>query len=1552
MSETSNDIAIVGMACRFPGAPNTAAFWKNLCGGVESVTFFTKAELAAEGVPSAQLEDPDYVRAAAVLPDIDMFDAGFFGINPREAEIMDPQHRVFLECAWEALEQAGYDSQNVQGRIGLYAGTGISTYLLRNLAANRKIVESVSTFQLLMGNSKDYMPTRTSYKLNLRGPSMNISTACSTSLVSVHMACQSLLDYHCDMALAGGAGIQVPQKHGYLYETGGILSADGHCRAFDAEAGGTVNGSGAGIVVLKRLDEALVSGDRIYAVIKGSAVNNDGSQKVGFTAPSVDGQAEVIAEALALAEVEPEQISYVETHGTGTALGDPIEMAALTQAFRSATDKKQFCAIGSVKTNFGHLDEAAGVAGLIKTVLALWHGQIPPSLHFRNANSKIDFANSPFRVNTKLVDWQVEGGKRRAGVSSFGIGGTNAHVVLEEAPVPRAPGGSRSCQLVVLSARTDSALAQASANLADYLDANPGIQLADMAYTLGCGRRGFAKRKALVCASVEDTCKALRDGALVGDASASQRKIGFMFSGQGSQHVNMGLELYRSEPVFSGEVDRCCALLQAELGFDLRTVLYPEQGREAACEEKLRQTAVTQPALFVIEYALAKLWESFGVKPDVMVGHSIGEYTAACMAGVLTLEAALRLVAIRGRMMQSLPGGAMLAVGMHEADLQPWLGPDASIGVINGPEMCVVSGTYEAVDRLEKAFGEKGILARKLMTSHAFHSVMMEPVVREFVEEVKKVPLQAPSIPYVSNVSGTWITEKEATDPAYWGRHLRQTVRFGDALGLLLQAGDIELVEVGPGKVLVTLAARFPGQTQRVLNTLPHPQEQAGDLRTLLGALGRLWANGARVDWNGFYAGQQRNRLDLPTYPFERQRYWIEPDHLVVPQVTASKDVSGWFHVPEWQKSKMGKSGVNVTGPCLVFDDETVLGAALMQGLTTAGCPVVTVKSGASFIRHSANAFTINPAKRTDYDALVQAMSGSMPGNVIQLWGTDSENRTWEMETQRGFYSLLFLAQALGAAGVDTPCRILVVTSGMQDAGGSGVSHPARATVIGPVRVMPMEYPHIKCASVDVDLAASAGTLAGLLMQELALALPDTIVAYRGIERLILGFVPSRFRKVEGVPARLKQNGTYMITGGLGSMGLAFAEYLATTVSARLVLIGRTALPPQAEWEGYLTAQAREGGSRAGTKIIDLETESALIESIERVVDQQIGIKGLDAYPGVEQALNEYCSSLVVAYFQLMGIAFKAGSRYSRAEIISTLRLLPKYEKLLDAFLRMLCADGLLTEVGATYEVVRGGADARKLRVEYSRTYPEVEGIIHLLATCAQSYGQALRGEVDGISVLYPDGSRDLFEACDKHTVEHSQDRVYMVTLGKMLSNLAERMKGRSLRILEVGGGSGGLTTHLLEALAGFDVEYHFTDIGRSFVVKAQKEAEKRGLHAMKFDLLDISKDPEAQGFRNGAYDVVVGYNVVHATRRIDETVDNLGKLLTPGGLMCLVETVKYRRWDDLIWGLTDGWWYFDDVALRGGSPLLGLDRWEQALDGRCFQHIRTYPAGRPPEDV
>lgn len=886
-----SEIAIVGLAARLPGARSADEFWENLKNGVESISRFQVEELE---VPNAavQASSPDYVKARSVLDDVDLFDAGLFGIYPQEAEMMDPQHRVFLECCWQAFEDAGYDPSKDPALTGVFAGCSPNSYFLRQVVRDRQYVDDytsayqVGFYPTMLGTIADTLATRVAYKLNLKGPAMTLLTACSTSLVAVCQAAKSLLMYECDMALAGGVSITFPQKRGYLHQAGGMVSPDGHCRPFDADAQGTVFGAGAGVVVLKRLEDAIADRDHIYAVIKGSAVNNDGAGKVGFTAPSVDGQAQVITLAQSIAGVDPASISYIEAHGTGTPLGDPIEVAALTQVFRASTQQKGFCAISTAKSNVGHLDVAAGVTGLIKTALSFEHRLLPPLLHFRTPNPRLDLANSPFYIPDKLQEWKPSNGNLlRAGVSAFGVGGTNAHVVLEEAPPVESAPDSRPSQLLLISGRSEQATANTAAKLQEHLENHPEVDLADASWTLATGRASQDYRQAWVWPrDRKGTPEVLRGKRL------QSPSVNFLFPGQGTQYVDMGRELYASEPVFRQVVDDCAETLRPELGLDLRQVLYPvAKGREEA-RRQLNETVLAQPAIFTVSYALAQLWMHWGIRPKTMLGHSIGEFVAATLAGVFSLTDALRLVALRGRIMQAMPGGAMLSVRLPESGIVPMLEDGLAVAAVNSPVLTVVAGPYPQVEALEARLSVKGVVAKRLHTSHAFHSAMMDGVVEPFRKAVAEVSLHEPLIPFLSCCTGAPILHEEATSADYWARHLRQTVRFSDAVKLLRADAAGILLEVGPGTTLQVLSRQHTGNPEQIIvSSLPDPSANRSDCWTMQTALGRLWTAGVEPTWKSYF-GDGRKRVALPGYAFERKRYWAEN---LVSQTEETPQLSG-----------------------------------------------------------------------------------------------------------------------------------------------------------------------------------------------------------------------------------------------------------------------------------------------------------------------------------------------------------------------------------------------------------------------------------------------------------------------------------------------------------------------------------------------------------------------------------------------------------------------------------------------------------------------------------
>ncbi|PTL74938.1 type I polyketide synthase [Vitiosangium sp. GDMCC 1.1324] len=1211
-------VAIIGMALRFPGARDAESFWKNLRDGVEARTAISDQELEAAGVPSSMREKPGYVRAGFTLGDVASFDAAFFGYSPREAEMLDPQHRLFLECAWEALERAGHDSSRWPGSISVFAGEGRSTYLISHLLPKQELVGSQGLFSLMVANEKDFLATRVSHRLDLRGPSLTVQTACSTSLVAVHLACQSLLSAESDIALAGGVSLMLPQGAGYLYQEGGILSPDGHCRPFDEQGAGTVAGSGVAVVVLKRLADALEQGDTIHAVIRGSAVNNDGSLKVGFTAPGVDGQANVISEALAVAGLEPDSIQYVEAHGTATPLGDPIEVAALNQVFRE--QPRGSIALGSVKSNLGHLDAAAGVAGLIKAALALEHRQLPPSLNFQRPNPRIPFEEGPFAVNTTLREWPARG-PRRAGVSSFGLGGTNAHVVLEEAPARASrTSTSRPWQLLVLSARNGAALEEATQRLATHLEQHPEEELADVAHTLQVGRRRFEHRRMLVCQDTRDAREALgaRDARrlLTEVGSDERRTVAFLFPGQGTQHVDMGRGLYESEPLFRKHVDACCERFTPLLGVDLRRLLYPDaSGREEATR-RLEQVPLGHSALFTVEYALARWWMDMGVKPQALLGHSVGMFTAAALAGIFSLEDAVELVALRAKLIQQLPAGSMLSVQLSEAELQPLLaGRPLDIAAINAPRLCTVSGPTEALRAFQEELGRRGVECRPLHSTYAGHSAMMEPMMRPLEERLRRVRMSPPRIPCVSNLTGTWLTDAEATNPRMWAEHARRPVRFAEGVATLLAEPERVLLEVGPGQALTMLArqsASAAGCT--VVPSMRRPQETRPDMPVLLEAAGRLWLAGVELDGERLQGPGKHLRRVLPTYPFQRERYWVEASGRLAPPADSrspaavarkKEDVSEWFYQPAWKPTPPPVAPAFERGELvLAFTDAAGPGARLVEHLRSRGAEVVRVVPSEKFSRPDEQTYGLVPNEPAHYRRLLEELeaSGRKPRRVVHTWSlgpasAGEDEAALATEMNRGLYSVLALSRALQPRAAETPVEVALVVGGALEVTGDEPLVPARALLLGPCKVVPQEHAGLRLRCIDVRLPEAAEKQERLLAHltaEVLLSSGEPVVAWRGARRYAEHYELARLPAPGSDVAPLRERGVYLITGGLGRIGLGLAEHLAATVRARLVLVGRSHFPAREEWEAWLKAHGEQDSvSRKIRRLREMEARGA-----------------------------------------------------------------------------------------------------------------------------------------------------------------------------------------------------------------------------------------------------------------------------------------------------------------------------------------------------------------------
>ncbi|MGD2088421.1 MAG: amino acid adenylation domain-containing protein [Candidatus Aminicenantes bacterium] len=1249
LREASLEIAVIGMAGSFPGSRNIDEFWENLKNGVESITFFNTQQLATWGVRQELLENPGYVKANGILDDFEYFDAAFFNYSPAEAEMMDPQLRILHECSWEALENAAYNPDDYEGLIGLYAGNSPNHYWITLTYLNQR--NSADT--LFLNNN---YTTKVSYKLNLQGPSTVVQSACSTSLLALHLACQGLLNKECDIALAGGISIGLPAKAGYLYQEGMILSPDGHCRVFAHNASGTIFGDGVGIVVLKRLAEAAADGDNISAVIKATAANNDGKRKVGVTAPSVEGQAEVIRAALELANLQPQHISYVETHGTGTILGDIVEIEALKLAFN--TTQRGYCRIGSVKTNIGHLNSAAGVAGFIKTVLALKHRLIPPSLHFNAPNPGIDFANSPFYVSTGLEEWKRGLSPLRAGVSSFGLGGTNVHVILEEPPgisesvgqwvsesVRKssegtrglAPLSNRQHQLILLSARTRTALEQMTQNLINHLHRHPDIHLPDTAYTLQVGRKAFKYRRMALCSHL-DELPALSSSPIFA-APEGKKPVIFMVPGMGSHYVNMGWELYQTFPLFRREMDRCFEILKPLIDYDIKDILYPHsdckdgfdcrggsqdspspgnsplergapQGRGVLPD--INQTEIAQVVIFIFEYALAKLLMALGIEPYAMIGYSFGEYAAACISGVFSLEEALEMIVLRGRLLQTLPNGAMLSVpaGVEEVKPQLTLFEGLAIAVDNGSS-CIVSGPAHEIDAFEKQMKEKRYLCMGLNVLHALHSPMMAPASEKFAGALGNFTFHKPGIPYVSNVTGTWITVEDALDPGYWGIHLTRTVRFADGMQELLTIPGAVFIEVGPGRDLSTLIQRYidENQDRHTVDLIRAQSKEISDRSYFLDKIGRLWRYGIHLNWSALHGREKRRRVPLPAYPFERERFWLEGDPLKISQGTGiEKELAGkqpniavWFYVPSWKPRQLPQTKAAPAEEkfhWLLFMDSSGIGARLQWKLEQEGHQVSVARPGDQWADSGTGIYTLCPTLQADYDTLLKkcCSPGKVPRRIVHLWNVAGPSPApVERELELGYYSLINLAQAIGKTNIKDEIELTAVTDGMQGIRGDDLQYPQKATMLGPLRVISREYLNIRCRSIDIEIPSPGmedETVMEQLLTELLAGITDSEAVYRVNRRWVRTFEPRPLFRTGREASRLKQEGVYLITGGLGGLGLELARYLAKTVKARLVLTGRHPLPPRHQWQELLDSS--DAGEDIITKIRKVQELEAL----------------------------------------------------------------------------------------------------------------------------------------------------------------------------------------------------------------------------------------------------------------------------------------------------------------------------------------------------------------------
>ncbi|MET3493990.1 type I polyketide synthase [Variovorax boronicumulans] len=1198
-------LAIVGMAGRFPGAEDITTLWRHVCEGRD-------------------VRDTTAQGSGYLLQGIEDFAADFFEVPPRQARMLDPQHRVFLETVWHALENAGYVPDRCPGHVGIYAGSNFNNYMFH--VADNFDLDAIETYlEAMIANDKDYLTSRVAHKLGFSGPAVTVSTSCSTSLVAIATACQSLLDFQCDMAIAGGAGLNVPQQRIYRdYKEGG-MSRDGACHAFDADATGVVHGNGVGVLVLKRTEDALRDGDAIVALVRGFAVNNDGARKVGYSAPSVEGQAEVLAEALAMAGVDPASVGYIEAHGTGTPVGDPIEFAALSRVYGEQGAKR--CALGSLKTHVGHLGAAAGVAGSIVAALALQRHTVPPMLHYTRPNPSIDLAGSPFEVLTQARDWPAQAQPRRAAVSSFGIGGTNAHLVLEEAPqlVPVQP--ATGTQLVALSARSREELDRMAQRLADHLEANAGASPADVAFTLAHGRKAFKHRRTVACDSVQDLVRQLRQSARVTPASETPPAIAFMYPGIGAQHAGMGEALYRQEAVYRDSIDRCAALLQPLLGRDIRSALQSDDATDLA------DPPFGLACVLAVEIALTELWRSRGVAPSCLIGHSLGEYAAAWASGVFTLPQVLGLVVLRGELIRRTAEGAMLVVSLDEAALRAMLPDGVSVAAVNAERLCMVSGSTQDIADFERMLGAAKIVTQRLGADRAAHSSLLDPVLDEFRAAVAAMPLQPPVVPFISNVTGTWITPAEATSADYWVRHLRETVRFADGVAVLLKEGRHALLELGPGRGLATLAKRhaLARRDHCILASL-HGGEKAGDdARAFTQALGALWCAGGPVEIARLVGDASARRIALPVYPFERQRYWLDR-RAAVADASASlgkrSDIDSWFYVPSWRQAPAPASSAAAHGVEWLFGVAGEWFDALAASRRDEGHTVVRVEAADAWERVGRTHYRVRPANDEDHARLFEAALADhgTPARIVHAWAAAPQAATRAQDDvlaspaqQLGHASLLCLSRALAARGLTgSGLGIAVLSSQVFGVTGQERLVPEKATLLGPCRTWPYEFPQQGFVHIDLDETPQPGPWIDGLMRDIDGAAAQTgnllSLAWRQGRRWRFG-VEALSLPAPSTDTPVRDQGLYLITGAFGGIGSLAAQWLASTAKQpRLVLLSRSALPPRAQWAALLADESAEAALRARIRQVQaLEALGAEIETVQADVADRTRMQAVRA---------------------------------------------------------------------------------------------------------------------------------------------------------------------------------------------------------------------------------------------------------------------------------------------------------------------------------------------------
>ncbi len=1569
----SEAIAIIGVGCRFPKAKNPNEFWQLLKNGVDAITEIptSRWDTTAFYEPTPATPGKMNTRWGGFIDDVDQFEPTFFGISPREAERMDPQQRLLLKISWEALENAGIPAESVVGsQTGVFIGLSSNDYrcLLCRSGADLNAYSGT-------GNALSIAANRLSYWLDLHGPSKAVDTACSSSFVAVHDACQSLRQHECELALAGGVNLILTPDLTMTFSAAQMLSPDGRCKTFDAEADGYVRGEGGGIIVLKRLSDAIRDGDNVLALIKGSAVNQDGRSN-GLTAPNGPAQQAVIRQALANAGVAASELSYVEAHGTGTSLGDPIEFNALKEVLMSGRSPEQLCYIGSVKTNIGHLEAAAGIAGLIKIVLALQHQKIPQHLHLKTLNPLIAIADTPLLIPTVLQPWPRGNKRRLAGLSSFGFGGTNVHVIVEEAPLGGERGTAqkeRSFHLLTLSAKSEMALCDLAPAYDAYFQSHPAVSIADVCFTTHTGRSHFASRLALVADSYVQLQEQL--GAFVeGDETAGlvsgqvqsgskRATIAFLFTGQGAQYVGMGQRLYDTQPLFRQTLERCADILQytpspsQEGNKPLLEVLYPKsEGRS-----QLDETAYTQPALFALEYALAKLWQSWGIMPEVVMGHSVGEYVAACIAEVFSLEDGLKLIAARGRLMQTrCEKGAMLVLSVDEtraAEIIKPFAPDVSIAAINGPENVVISGKYQAIETIMATLNADGIKTKRLPVSHAFHSAMMEPMLTEFERIAAEVTYSVPQIPLCSNVTGQLATEEIAT-AAYWVRHVRQPVRFAASMETLYQQGYEIFVEIGPKPALLGMGRQcLPDGVGTWLVSLRQGQD---DWQQLLHSLGSLYVRGAPIDWLGFDHDYPRLRVELPTYPFQRQRYWIDTGTTNAQRQTLWKK-RGSYHPLLGQRlhsavlknkeivfeSELQSNRLAYVAPHRLLDTNVLPIAAYLEMVLAAGRTVfnsellrvekVVIQQPLTLPEDEVKTcqLILTPVDTSTYcfeifSSLINDDNPSWTSHVSgQILVGESPNNQVDLADWK--------AQCL---------EDIAIADYFQQYQNRGIDYGASVQAIEKI------WRHKEKALGQIQLPESWVTdVANLVLHPMLLdasflvlgaLLPKAdkkeIYMPIGLERLCVYRQPEHSIWSAAIRQPANESTPNILTADV-SILTQDGQLLAVLEGIQLQKVNLESWAvTQASWQDWLYEIQWQPQLRFGKQPDYIPSPQEISTRLQPYLTSSIA--QIAFYQQLLPQLDSLSVDYILIAFQQLGWVWKLNQRFSTPTIAEQLGVVTQHQRLLNRLLEMLMEDGLLKHQDDSWEVSRVPdiQDPQKQNNTLLTQYPAAQAELTLLARCGAKLAQVLQGDCDPPQLLFPDG--DLTAATQIYQTSPGAQVMNTLVQQAVLSAVERLPQGQGVRVLELGAGTGGTTAFLLPHLPVHQTDYVFTDLSPLFTTQAQEKFSDYPF--VRYQLLDIEQAPDVQGFGEHQYDIIVAANVLHATKDLAETLQHIHRLLNPGGMLVLLEGTARLRWLDLIFGLTEGWWRFTDHQLRSAYPLISASQWQTLLNKNGFKEAVT----------